>query len=247
MPEGPSIVILRDAAAPFVGQTIIKADGNSRLLDFAALQGKPVLALRSWGKHFLIQLPDRSIKIHFMMFGSYRINDPKDAAPRLRLRFEDGEMDFYACSVREIGQDLDAIYDWRTDVMSAQWDPRLARKRLREQPQTLACDALLDQSIFSGVGNIIKNEVLFRIRLHPVSQVGALSPRKLGELVEQARTYSFDFLAWKRDYVLRAHWLAHTRQTCPRCHIPFHKGKLGRTQRRSFFCERCQKRYVMDT
>jgi endonuclease-8 len=247
MPEGPSIVILREAAAPFVGQVIAHASGNSKTVDITALQGAPVLALRSWGKHFLIQLPDRSLRIHFMLFGSYRINDPKDVAPRLRLQFKHGEIDFYACSVREIGQDLDAIYDWRTDVMSDAWDPKLARKRLHQQPHMLVCDALLDQAIFAGVGNIIKNEVLFRIRLHPLSQVGALSPRKLGELVDQARTYSFDFLAWKRDFVLRAHWLAHTKSTCPRCHIPFHKGKLGRSQRRSFFCERCQKRYLMDT
>ena len=64
------------------------------------------------------------------------------------------------------------------------------------------------------------------------------------ELVEQARQYSFDFLEWKKAYVLKKHWLAHTKSVCPRCHIPFSRGKLGLTQRRSFFCERCQKRYI---
>jgi len=48
------------------------------------------------------------------------------------------------------------------------------RRRLRARPDLLACDALLDQDIFSGVGNIIKNEVLHRIRVHPESTVGAL-------------------------------------------------------------------------
>jgi endonuclease-8 len=102
---------------------------------------------------------------------------------------------------------------------------------------------LLDQTIFSGVGNIIKNEVLFRIRVHPLSTVGSLSEHKLRELVEQARVYSFDFLEWKKEYVLKQHWLAHTKSICPRCNIPFKKGKLGRSNRRSFYCERCQKRY----
>ena len=32
--------------------------------------------------------------------------------------------------------------------------------------------------------------------------------------------------------------------TCPRCHIPFHKANLGRSNRRSFWCERCQKLYT---
>jgi endonuclease-8 len=110
-------------------------------------------------------------------------------------------------------------------------------------PQALVCDALLDQSVFSGVGNIIKNEVLFRIRVHPLSTLGAIPLAKRRELVKEARVYSFQFLEWKKAFVLKQHWLAHTRSTCPRCHIPFHKGKRGLTQRRSFYCERCQLRY----
>ena len=93
------------------------------------------------------------------------------------------------------------------------------------------------------MGNIIKNEVLFRIRLHPLSRIGALPAAKLRELVAQARQYSFDFYEWKKQFVLKKHWLAHTKRTCPRCHIPFHKGHLGSTQRRSFWCENCQIRY----
>ena len=108
---------------------------------------------------------------------------------------------------------------------------------------TLACDALLDQTIFAGVGNIIKNEVLFRIRLHPLSTIGALPAAKLRALVEQARQYSFDFLEWKKQFVLKQHWLAHAKRICPRCDIAYSKAVLGRSQRRSFYCERCQKRY----
>jgi endonuclease-8 len=127
--------------------------------------------------------------------------------------------------------------------MSEHWDPALARKRLRAQPDTLACDALLDQDLFAGVGNIIKNEVLFRIRVHPLSTVGALPAAKLRDLVREARQYSFDFFEWKKAYVLKKHWLAHTKRTCPRCDIPFLKSHLGKTRRRSFFCENCQARY----
>jgi endonuclease-8 len=84
---------------------------------------------------------------------------------------------------------------------------------------------------------------LFRIRVHPLSTVGALPAPKLRELVTQARQYSFDFLAWKKAFVLKQHWLAHTKRICPRCDIPFVKAHLGKTQRRSFFCENCQRRY----
>lgn len=178
------------------------------------------------------------------MSGSYRINEPKDSPPRLSLQFANGDaLHFYACSVRLVDPNLDAVYDWRDDVMAPQWDPARARKKLRAAPAMLECDALLDQDIFAGVGNIIKNEVLFRIRLHPLSQVGDLPARKLRELVEQARQYSFDFLEWKKQGVLKKNWLAHTKTVCPRCSIAFLKGKLGTSKRRSFYCERCQHRH----
>ena len=108
----------------------------------------------------------------------------------------------------------------------------------------LVCDALLSQEIFAGVGNIIKNEVLFRIRVHPESLVGALPSRKLGEMIKEARNYSFDFLRWKKAFELRKHWLVHTKKICPRCHIPIIKIQhLGRTKRRAFFCNNCQLLY----
>ena len=245
MPEGPSLVILREEAARFQGKQIAVAEGNTKALDLGRLAGKRIKSLRSWGKHFIIEMNGEVVRIHFMMFGSYRINERKeDKVPRMSLQFTDGEeLNFYACSVNPIDLDLDAQYDWDADIMSATWDPAKARKKLRAHPELLACDALLDQTIFAGVGNIIKNEVLFRIRLHPLSQIGALSAPKLRQLVEQARQYSFDFLDWKKAFVLRKHWLAHKKVTCPRCDIKFSKSHLGLSNRRSFFCEQCQKRY----
>ncbi|MBC5767359.1 DNA-formamidopyrimidine glycosylase family protein [Ramlibacter albus] len=244
MPEGPSIVILREQAAKFAGQRIERVEGNTTI-EKERLLGHKVEQLRSWGKHFLIELDvDFSLRVHFMLFGSYRIDERKSwAVPRLSLAFANGELNLYACSVRFVEVPLDLLYDWSADVMSDAWDPKQALKRLRARPDMLACDALLDQDIFAGVGNIIKNEVLFRIRVHPCSTVGAMPAAKLRELVKQARQYSFDFYEWKKQFVLKKHWLAHTKRTCPRCKIPLKKAHLGLTNRRSFFCENCQVRY----
>ncbi|MFL6660380.1 MAG: DNA-formamidopyrimidine glycosylase family protein [Massilia sp.] len=244
MPEGPTLVMLREETQRFVGKTIVHAEGSAKAVDMASLQGKRVKAIRSYGKQFLIVLPNTALRIHFLLFGSYRIDERKDSKPRLSLQFaKGGELNFYASSVRQIDADVDAAYDWRSDIMAPEWDPALARKRLRAEPDMLVCDALLNQDIFAGVGNIIKNEVLFRIRVHPLSTVGALPAPKLRQLVEQAREYSFEFLEWKRAGVLKQHWLAHRKSICPRCQIPYSKGKLGRTQRRAFYCEQCQRRY----
>lgn len=189
MPEGPSLYILKELVTDFVGQDIVRADGNMRAIDPARLVGQHILAIRTWGKHLLIEMPELVLRVHFLLFGTWRINERREG---------------------------------RT--------PRLSIETAKD--------------IFSGVGNIIKNEVLFRIRVHPLSTVGALPAPKLRLLVDEARQYSFDFLEWKRQYLLKQHWLAHAKRICPRCDIPFHKAKLGRTNRRSFYCERCQKRYA---
>ena len=62
--------------------------------------------------------------------------------------------------------------------MNDKWSAAKAKKKLKEQPHTMICDALLDQHIFAGVGNIIKNEVCYRIKIHPESSIGALLPKK---------------------------------------------------------------------
>ena len=129
-----------------------------------------------------------------MLFGSYRINEHTDRPARLHLQFDNGELNFYACSVKLIEQPLDEVYDWSADVLSATWDAKKAIKKIKDKPGLLTCDALMDQQIFSGVGNIIKNEVLFRTRIHPLSRVNKLPPKKLKELVTEAVNYSYDFL-----------------------------------------------------
>lgn len=155
MPEGPSIVILREEAAHFAGHIVLRAEGNARI-DMQRLPGQRVNAIRSFGKQTLIALPGFAIRIHLLMYGSYRIDERKDTEARLSLGFDNGELNFYSCSVRLLEGELDQLYDWRSDVMSDQWDPALARKRLHQMPDTLVCDALLDQDIFAGVGNIMR-------------------------------------------------------------------------------------------
>lgn len=243
MPEGPSIVILKELVQPFKGKKVIAVEGNSKQ-DIQRLAGKKIIDFKSWGKHFLICFKNFSVRIHFMLFGSYRINEHKQTPARLALLFKDGELNFYACSVQFIEEDVNEIYDWTGDVMNDNWNAQQAFEKLQSQPATLACDALLDQHVFAGVGNIIKNEVLFRIKVHPESNVGAMPADKLNELIAEARNYSFDFLEWKKQYVLRKHWLAHTKKTCPRCNIPLTKKYAGKTKRRTFFCNNCQVLYT---
>lgn len=244
MPEGPSLVILRELAAGFAGRRVLEVEGNSRE-DIQRMRGRVLRDIRSWGKHLLLDFGGFAVRVHFLLFGSYRIDERKETPARLRLVFAKGrELNFYACSVRFIEGPLDAHYDWTGDVMGDAWDAKAARRKLRAMPDTIVADALLDQDVFAGVGNIIKNEVLHRIRVHPETRVGDLPPRKLAELVGQAREYSFDFLRWKREYVLKQHWQVHAKTACPRDGTPLEYRKaLGRAGRRAFWCPACQRLY----
>lgn len=242
MPEGPSIVILKEAVQIFSGKKVLAITGNTKL-DLSRFAQQKVISFDSFGKNFLICFAKNTIRIHFLLFGSYRINEEREATPRLTLHFKAGKINFYACSVKVFDEKPDKLYDLSVDVLRDEWNAANARKKLKKRPSTLVCDALLDQEIFAGVGNIIKNEVLFRIRVHPKTRIGDLPAARLRQLVKEARDYSFDFLEWKKQYVLRKNWLVHTKKTCPRDGTPIKKEYLGKTRRRTFYCRTCQVLY----
>ncbi len=242
MPEGPSIVILKELVEPFKGKKVISVSGNTKVQKERAANQK-VTDFKSWGKHFLICFEKFTMRIHFMLFGSYRINEEKETPTRLSLNFRNGVLNFYTCSVAIIDEPLEKVYDWSEDVMADEWDAKAALNKLKSKPDMLVCDALLDQHIFSGSGNIIKNEVLFRLKIHPESTVGSIPSGLLNQLVDEVRVYSFDFLRWKQKFELKKHWQAHTKKECPRCNKPIIKQYLGKTNRRTFFCKNCQVLY----
>lgn len=242
MPEGPSIIILKEQTIPFTGQKVVAVCGNSKI-GIERIKNKRVIAFKSWGKHFLICLDNFTIKIHFLMFGTYRINERKESTPRLSLVFTNGEINFYTCSIQFLEGAIDSYYNWSADVMNENWDAKAANKKLKLVPNQMICDALLDQDIFAGVGNIIKNEVLYRTYIHPESLVGKIPSTKLHTIIDQASLYSFEFLKWKKNYELRKHWLVYTKKMCCRCNLPITYKKTGTKNRRSFFCQNCQNLY----
>jgi endonuclease-8 len=239
MPEGPSIVILKESVEQFAGKKVIDVAGSANI-DIERLRDKKILSFKTWGKHFLICFDGFTVKIHLLMFGTYRINESKEAVPKLSLIFPKGELNFYTCSVKLLEGDINSHYDWREDVMNESWDAENAKQNLDKIPNQKICDALLNQDIFSGVGNIIKNEVLYRTKIHPESLVGKIPNKNLKEIIKEASIYSFQFLDWKKKNELKKHWLAHTKKVCVRCDLPLEKKYTGTKKRRSFFCTNCQ-------
>ncbi|MES2430277.1 MAG: DNA-formamidopyrimidine glycosylase family protein [Bacteroidota bacterium] len=244
MPEGPSIVIAKELLQKFKRKKIISATGNAKI-NMDILANQKIISIRSWGKHLLICLPALTIRIHFLMFGSYSIdeNTKQQRSIRLCLNFAKHKIYFYTCSVKLIEGNINDTYDWSSDIMNDDWDAKKALKKIKELDNEYICDVLLNQEIFAGVGNIIKNEVLYRVKIHPESIASKIPTRQLNLIIKEARNYSFDFLKWKKEFVLKKHWLAHTKKTCLRCDLPLIKKYCGTTKRRTFFCNKCQLLY----
>ncbi len=129
------------------------------------------------------------------------------------------------------------------DLMSDEWNAKKVTKLLKKNKHLMVCDALLNQDIFAGSGNIIRNEVMFRTRLHPETLVKSLSPKKLKELITATREYCFDFYRWKKIYQLKKHWLVYKKKKCAECKGVIAKEYPGKTKRRTYFCSNCQVNY----
>ena len=124
--------------------------------------------------------------------------------------------------------------------MSPEWDEKAVIKKVKQEKESKVCDVLMNQDIFTGVGNIIKNEVLFNLHIHPDALIKNLSAKQLKALTDEARSYSFKFYEWKRIYELKKHYQVYKQRICPRCEIPLLIMKTGEKQRRSYFCANCQ-------
>jgi endonuclease-8 len=243
MPEGPSIVILKEQLKPFKNKRVTAASGYAKNVDADMLKGNTITGIKTWGKQLLITFKDFAISVHMGLFGSYKINSRGKRNASLHLQFGDDEVNFYISNIRVIKGPLSKAYDWSADIMSKKWDADKAIEKLKAKPERMICDALLDQQIFAGSGNIIKNESLFRARIHPESLCGKIPEEKLKELLKDLVKFTADFLKWRKKGVLTKHLEAYEKDTCPRNHIPFHKTNTGKSKRHSYYCDKCQELY----
>lgn len=248
--EGPSIHLAAEQLAPFIGRRIREVDGNSRI-GIERFRRQTVRDIFAWGKHLVFQFDTFALRVHFMLWGTFAASVKgtsvtgdyrRGSAPRLMLTFAIGEITIWSASLKFIEHaHARDTYDFSADVLADDWDPQAALKKARRHPRAEIADVLLDQAIFAGVGNIIKNEVLFRTRTSPMARVGRLPARKLRQIVDDARTFSFRFLELRRVFALRKNLEIYGRSECPVCAGRVSRRVHGTRGRRSFFCAACQK------
>lgn len=249
--EGPSLFLAAKQLAFFRKKTIQEVSGNTKI-GKERLLNKKILDIFSWGKHLVFQFDSFALRVHFMMYGSFEatVKDKKvtgdyptkNRAPRLQLIFDHGEILLFSCSLRYIeSSNAKEGYDYTIDIMSPLWDKKKALEKIQLYPESEIGDVLLDQTIFGGVGNIIKNETLYIVKILPTRTIQELSLAKLNTIIKATKEFSLQFYKWRRRFVLRKHYQIYRQNICPTCHGKVSRKKTGLRQRVSFFCLNCQK------
>uniref|UniRef100_A0A8B9WA42 Endonuclease 8-like 2 n=1 Tax=Bos mutus grunniens TaxID=30521 RepID=A0A8B9WA42_BOSMU len=169
---------------------------------------------------------ERWLQVSFGLFGSIRVNefsrakkankrgDWRDPVPRLVLHFSgSGFLAFYNCQMT--WRFSSPVVSPTSDILSEKFHRGQALEALgREQP---ICYTLLDQRYFSGLGNIIKNEALFRAGIHPLSPGSLLGLPRLEALVDHVVAFSADWLQGKFQGT-RQHTQIYQKEQCPAGH-----------------------------
>lgn len=232
MPEGPSIITLKNKLTYFIGKTIIEASGYADI-DYERLKNRKVLGVKSWGKHFFICLRDTNIEMHLRLFGSCMINKSNPRInPKLQLKFKKDELNFYVIDVK-LTESLEA-FDPKADILSDEWNPELALKKLKNLSNLQIGDVVLTQEIFSGVGNIIKNESLWLSKIHPETKTKDLTIYEKKRLIKMVRQFSLDWLNnFGKKGFAKEHG-AYQKEFCKRCGAPIEYAKTGKSKRGSY-------------
>ena len=170
MPEGDTVwhtaTILRDALA---GKTLTRCDVRVPKYATVDLTGQVVDEVISRGKHLFIRVGQASIHSHLKMDGSWKVNPislPSRAGYRIRIILETGDIqaagiDLGVLEVLERDHDMDVVAHLGPDLLGDDWDPHVAATNLTSRPEPAAIQALLDQRVMAGVGNVYCNELCF--------------------------------------------------------------------------------------
>ena len=249
--EGPSLYLAARQLKPFRGKTVLSVSGNTKI-EKERIRSQQVKNIFSWGKHLVIQFDEFALRTHFLLFGAFEAevnHSPvtgdyrRSYTPRLQLDFENGTIRLFNCSVKFLEtRNAKASYDFKIDIMSPQWDADKAFDSIVAKPGVEIADVLLDQEIFAGVGNIIKNEVLWRVRIHPATRVKDIPPSELKKLIAETKKFSRLFYKWRKAFSLRKHLDIYQKSICPRCGAKVRREKTGKRNRYSHFCPDCQTR-----
>ena len=242
MPEGDSLHRAARRLQSLVGQRLEVESPNPRaqVTGVAPLvDGRVLESVEAVGKNLLLRFEGGVVvRSHLRMTGRWRL-EPRGKArtglPWLVLRGDDVEgvlwngpvLTLETRNVARLGQ----------DVLADELDVDAAVARLRGAGDRRLGEALQDQRLVAGIGNMWMAEALWSIRVSPWIRVRDASDEVLRDAVAAARRLMQEALATGRPgrQVYRR-----AGRPCLRCETIVRSRGQGDANRTAYWCPRCQ-------
>lgn len=202
MPEMPEVETVRRTLDPLMRNKIIQkvivwypkiVTGDVTTFK-QTLQGKKILKVDRYGKYLLIRLSgDLTLVSHLRMEGKYHVTAPtaaKNKHEHVEFLFSDGTAIRYQ-DVRKFGRmqlvttgtehQTTGIKNLGPEPNTTEFTVDYFGEQLSHKKKNIK-NALLDQSVVAGLGNIYVDEVLWRSQIHPLSKSNKIPDVKIKEL-----------------------------------------------------------------
>jgi endonuclease VIII len=231
--------------------------------------GRTVECVESRGKWLLVHFSgDLILVTHMLMSGSWHVYRRGERWKRGRshMRIVVATVDFEAVAfdvpiaafhtARSMERNT-TIPKLGPDLLGAEFSGNEALQRLAARSDDEIGNALLDQRVIAGIGNVFKSEICFTCGVSPFAKVSSLSEVKLEQLVEASRrlmaanvsegagdgiaTYSGPRRTTGADNPTARLWVYGRRgKQCRRCGTLILMRKQGPGVRSTYWCPECQ-------
>ena len=264
MPEGNTIHRLaRIHTRDFAGRRVRVASPQGRFAQEAKrLDGRRLERAEAHGKHLFHHWSGGLVvHVHLGMAGWFyryrgRVPEPR-ATVRMRMAAGDVVTDLIGPPTCEIMPEFARralLARLGSDPLRPDFDPDRAWATLARRPRRAVGDALLDQAVLAGVGNIYRAEALFVAGIHPLRPAGGVTAPEWDSLWRAVRKLMRRGVAQKETRTVPAAEAAHPasgrgpddmfyvyqQEVCRRCATPLIEFPLS--ARRMFACPTCQPR-----
>ena len=245
MPEGDSLHRAALSLQVLVGQRVGVETPHPRAAGKRIVERLDGLALESVeavGKSLLLRFEGGLVlRSHLRMTGRWRVGPlgaPRTGRPWLVLRGAEHEAVLWNGPVLELGRGA-GTGRLGPDILGEPPDTDSMLERLRAEPPARELgDALLDQRLVAGIGNLWKAEALWEARVSPWRPLADVSDDEVLAVLAAANRLMRAAVEGTRP--LRRVYRRAGR-ACPRCGTPIRSHAQGENARIAYWCPGCQR------
>jgi endonuclease-8 len=203
------------------------------------LDGRRLLGVEAAGKNLILRFEDGVVlRSHLRMSGRWQVR-ARGSKPvgRPWLVLRGAEREAVLCKGPVLELDDRAVRRLGPDILAEPPDLDAMISNLRRDPRRAVGDALLDQRLVAGIGNLWKAEALWAARVSPWRPLAELSDEELSAVLQVAHelmTASVETGRERRFVYNRAG------RGCRRCGTPIEARGQGDANRTAYWCPVCQ-------